>query len=90
MTAERATSLDRGLDEAAADAADAAAASVPLGPGGRSARAVDVDPEYVRMGLRDLMQQVARVERQRVSEEGQGEMGWWEVCQMVTMMCGLG
>ena len=30
--------------------------------------AVDVDPEFVRQGLKDLMQQVNRIERQRVRD----------------------
>ena len=41
-------------------------AALDTAPGPPPPNAVDVDPEFVRQGLKDLMQQVNRIERQRV------------------------
>jgi len=35
---------------------------------GRGDAVIDVDPEVIRKGVRSLMQQVAQIERERVSE----------------------
>jgi len=37
------------------------------GEGGDVGTLIDVDPEAVRKGVRSLMQQVAQIERERVS-----------------------
>lgn len=61
VAAERAASLERAID-------DVVSSGGPTQPSvALAGRAVDVDPEFVRVGLRDLMQQVVRIERQRVS-----------------------
>jgi hypothetical protein len=39
--------------------------------------AVDVDPEVVRKGVRNLMQQVAQIERERVSVSTRWETNEW-------------
>ena len=51
------------LDSERSTALDTAPSPAPPPP-----NAVDVDPEFVRQGLKDLMQQVNRIERQRVRD----------------------